>query len=104
MSNISVSLRAHYEERLERAMTQQALLDTAYDALLANEIESYTLDTGETRQTVKQKDASKLLELIQNLETYIIWLNQKINGNGLINVNLRRRSGTHRGFRYGYSR
>ena len=92
MANISTSMRAFWVDRLEAALLQLAAAD---EALLAglNELESYTLDTGIARQTTRYKDITKLNKTLMNWETRVVWINQKINGGGVVNLNLRRRSG-----------
>ena len=77
----------------------QAQLTKSSTALLdaLNEFESYTLDTGEARQTTRYKEIDKLERAVAILETRLVWINQKINGGGLVNMVLRRRGGSSRG-------
>lgn len=78
----------------------QAQLTKSSTALLdaLNEFESYTLDTGEARQTTRYKEIDKLERAVSILETRLVWINQKINGGGLVNMVLRRRGGSRGGF------
>ena len=88
--NISSTMRAFWAARLEAAQAQLLKAEAAYSAGLL-EIERYTLDTGEARQTVEHRDIAKLERAVTRLEARVVWLNQKINGGGLVNLNLRRR-------------
>jgi hypothetical protein len=85
-------MRDFWVTRLTAAQNQLTQADDAlFNAL--NELESYTLDTGVGRQTTRYKKIEKLEAALRNIETRVIWINQKINGGGVVNLNLRRRSG-----------
>ena len=89
MANISISMRTYWVGRLEAALAQLGKADQAYEDAL-NEIDSYTLDTGEARQSVAFKKLDQLEKTIQRLEARVSNINQKINGGGLIRLTLRR--------------
>ena len=53
-------------------------------------IESYTLDTGEARQTVKYKSLTELLTARELTQSQANRLRNILRGTGLMNLNLRR--------------
>lgn len=53
-------------------------------------IESYTLDTGEARQTVKYKSLVELLKARELTQSQVNRLRNILRGTGLMNLNLRR--------------
>lgn len=61
------------------AAYEQAALDLASGA-----IESYTLDTGQSRQTVKKFDLMALNDLIDGLYNQCAVLETRLNGNGTL--------------------
>lgn len=78
-----------------RLVRKQALLTAAYDqmdALLANDIDSYSLDTGEGKQAAKKKSTQSLLEAIDILERQIQQLVNRLRGLGVVKMNVRRRT------------
>lgn len=67
---------------------QITLLNTAYKASLSNSgTESYTLDTGQGKQSLKRRDPDKIFSSITKLKIRRKRLVQELNGS--INVNLR---------------
>ena len=96
MSNISTSMRAYWVTQFDAVQAQLTQANTALLNAL-NEFESYTLDTGEARQTTRYKPIDELQRAVNILETRLVWINQKINGGGLVNMVLRRRGGSRRG-------
>lgn len=64
--------------KLQIAAYEQAAIDLASGA-----IESYTLDTGQTRQTVKKFDLVKLQDVIDGLYNRCATLQARLNGSGV---------------------
>ena len=89
-------MRACWVSRLAALQLQLVAADTAMIAALI-ELEGYTFDSGEARQTVRYRKIEALERASAAIETRITWVNQKINGGGLVNLNLRRRGYGHRG-------
>lgn len=56
------------------------------------EVEEYRLNTGEGMQQTKYRDLEKLQKQITKAEYMIDWIINKLNGWGLMNMNLRRKS------------
>ena len=72
---------------LTESITKTKLVITAYeDAILAlagaGAIESYTLDTGQSRQTVTRADVSSINRIINSLMNRCATLQARLNGSG----------------------
>lgn len=66
---------------------------TAINTAITNgslHIESYTLDTGEARQTIKYKSLNELMSARDLIQSQINRLNGILRGTGLMNYNVRR--------------
>lgn len=71
-----------------RIIATQAMI-VAYEdaaAALASGVQSYTLDTGQTRQTVTKLDARGLQATIDQLYNRCATLEARLNGSGVINA------------------
>jgi chromosome segregation ATPase len=79
--------------QLARLVTQIESANTALDALAAQEIESYSLDTNEAKQSAKRWDAEKFDTLIDRLERRAEHIRQRLAGMGVMNLNVRRTEG-----------
>jgi len=67
---------------------QITLLNAAYKASLSNSAtESYSLDTGQGKQSLKRRDPSSIFKQLNNLKIRRKRLVQELNGS--INVNIR---------------
>lgn len=86
-----MSNRKTLENRLARKKTQLEIAYTAYDALLADNNESYRLDTGDGSQATKKRDIEKLSAEIDKLESEIDSITRKLKGYGLTTFTLNRR-------------
>ena len=65
---------------LDRIARLEATLDKyedAFDALAEGSIQSYTLDTGQSRNTVTQQNLTELRKAIDSLENRIVVLKQR---------------------------
>lgn len=69
-------------------------LNTALtDATTRSEIESYSTDSGQGRQSVKRRDPEKIISQIRSLEIRRNHLIQRLNGTGVVNFRFGRRDG-----------
>jgi uncharacterized coiled-coil DUF342 family protein len=91
MSCLSSSRRATLIARIEKKEAQLASLETAYDALI-HEIDEYKFNSGEGNQQVKYKSLKQISDEITRLEAEIDSLWRKLNGRGIVNMNLRRKN------------
>lgn len=82
--------------QISKKQAELAILEANLDAINAAitngilHIESYTLDTGEARQTVKYKSLSELLKSRDLIQSQVNRLRNILRGTGLMNLNLRR--------------
>ena len=85
---INSAERAQIIEEITLLDTQILALNTAYTAsLTGSATESYSLDTGQGRQSLKRRDPKTLANAIRDLKIQRKRLIQELNGS--INVNLR---------------
>ena len=89
---MSSTIRTILETRLTRYET---MLEAAYDAMDAAadgmHIDKYELDTGEGRQAVWAASPKKIEEHIMWLEAQIRHINQRLNGQGVVNLTMKRK-------------
>lgn len=79
-------------DRIVKKEEQLISLNTQYDEALENvSIESYTLDTGNGKQSTKRRNPEEIQKLISTTEKEIDSLYRKIRGTGLVNLNQSRR-------------
>jgi len=71
-----------WQSRLEKKKTLLVTAEDALQALLQEQIESYTLDTGQSRQTALMLKIDKVKEVIDGLENDVATLNARISGCG----------------------
>jgi chromosome segregation ATPase len=93
MATMSTAEATRLRARLARLEAQIENANTALDALTTQEIESYSLDTNEAKQSAKRWDAMKLDELIARLEIRAEHIRQRLTGLGVVNLNVRRKEG-----------
>lgn len=68
-----------------RINATQALIAAYEEAVLAlttTDIQNYSIDTGQTRQSVTKKDVSRLNEEIDGLYNRLVMLENRLNGGG----------------------
>ena len=70
-------------ERIEATKAQIIAYDNAITALAANPVQSYTLDTGQSRQTVTRFDLASLQRQLASLENKLATLCARLNGSGV---------------------
>ena len=61
------------------------------EAIELSTVESYTLDTGQGRQTTKHRNFMEIQKQISYLESRRAWLFNRLKGVGLLNINVSRR-------------
>jgi coenzyme F420-reducing hydrogenase delta subunit len=76
------------QARITILEAQQVAVDAAIVA--GNEIGEYRFDSGEGSQRVRYKSLKELLETNYNLDRLIEHLYRKLQGTGIVNLNLRR--------------
>jgi hypothetical protein len=90
-----VCLSGHrYTRLLAQIAALEAALDAAYEtqlAVMSSQEESYTFDSKEAMQRLKNVDMDKLNLSILDMETNLEHLYQKANCKGVIRLNLRRK-------------
>lgn len=91
MAYLPPDIRARIEAQITSKTEQLAAVNTAYLNSLTNaEIQTYTLDTGEGKQSTTRRKPEELQRAIRILETDLERLYRRLNGGGLVNMNLRR--------------
>jgi len=91
MTCLSTDRNTQLQERLTKKLAQLDALYLAYEeALTVSRVESYTLDTGEARQTSKYRNPSELQKQIEYLENDIDALQRKLAGGGVVSIRFRR--------------
>jgi hypothetical protein len=92
MACLSPTQRAYLQADLVRINSQ---LEKAYEsfdrALEAMDVEEYRFNSGEGSQQTKQYDIKKINVLIESLESRRDKIVRKLEGRGLVNMNLRRK-------------
>ena len=79
--------RALTQQRLDAAIAQLALYDAAEAALLSGGIESYILDTGQTRTNVTKLNLNWIRQNITFLENKCAVYQTRLDGSGVVTVN-----------------
>jgi hypothetical protein len=74
---------AWLQSRLEAVQAQIEAAETAMLALSAGTLASYTIDTGQTTQTVTKRNLASLQMFIDSLYARLDYLDNRINGEGL---------------------
>ena len=89
--SICKNRRAALEARLAKKIEQLEAANTAYDELIAINVEDYKLDTNEGSQRARRRKIEDLTNLIETLEKQIEALGNRLCGLGIVNLNLRRK-------------
>lgn len=77
--------RAFWQARLARKKQQLAAYDDAITAI-AGGAQSYSLDTGQTRQVVTKANLTEMRNVVAQLESDISTLQMRLNGCGRFQV------------------
>lgn len=93
MGCVSSTYRTKLTERLAKKEEQLEAVQTAIDDLIPNNIEEYSLNTGDMMQRVRRRKLDELKKLAEALEAQIDSLTRRLACGGLVNFNLRRKRG-----------
>ncbi len=74
---------ADIQARIDKIKAQIDAIDEAIIAILVNKVESYTLDTGQSRQTVTRQNVTDLIESQNVLMNTCVTLEARLNGSGV---------------------
>lgn len=91
MPCLSSTRRSELLAILARREASLAIAEQTYDELLAQSIESYRFDSTEGSQQTKRRKLSELKDQIDSIQSEIDSINRKLRGQGITNMNLRRR-------------
>lgn len=69
------------QKRIDRCKELIVAYEDAIEAVLGG-AQSYTLDTGQTRQTVTKADVASLQNKLSSMENRLVMLNQQLCGGG----------------------
>lgn len=69
-----------WQDRIEATKLQIAAYEDAVLALASTDVQSYSLDTGQTNQTVTKKDVTKLNNVINSLYNKLTTLEARVYG------------------------
>jgi len=72
------------QERITATQTQIIAYETAVDTLVSGGVQSYVLDTGQSRQSVTKLDLKTLQDKIDSLYNRLATLEARLNGSGTI--------------------
>jgi len=75
-----VSTAAWWQERLTKAMTRVEELETAITSLLDGSIQSYQLDTGQTRTLVTKQQMSPMILALERAYNDVAVIDARLNG------------------------
>lgn len=78
--------RQFWLDRIEKTKQLIAAWEDAELALSAGGVQSYTLDTGQTRQTVTKADLGQIRDTIDSLLNRLVTLEARIGNGGVVNV------------------
>lgn len=78
--------RAFLEDRITATKAQIVAFEDAVLALASGTVQSYTLDTGQSRQTVTKLDLESLQKSIDSLYNRCVILETRLNGGGSVTV------------------
>jgi hypothetical protein len=93
MANLPSSTRTRIQASITAKESQLALARTAYETALASgDTESYLFDSREGKQSTTLRSPSVLAKQVSQLEAEIERLYRRIEGGGIVNMNLRRKS------------
>lgn len=74
------------QDRIDATKALIVAYEDAVSSLVSGEISEYTLDTGQSRQTVKKHDIDKLNLAIDGLYNRCATLESRLNGGGVVHM------------------
>lgn len=95
MPCLNTSKRAAILARITKLKTQLVIANDTLDSGLSTDIREYRFDSGEGSQRVEYKTFKEMTAIVDWLESRIDYLTRKLNGTGLLNMNLRRKQYSH---------
>jgi hypothetical protein len=93
MSTLSANTIARLQRELAMYEAQIDKINALILSIADKELESYSLDTNEARQSAKRWDISKLQEMVCRLDIHAESTRQRLEGLGVMNMNVRRKEG-----------
>jgi len=78
--------RAFIQGRIDATKTQIVAYETAAEALASGSVQTYTLDTGQTRQTVTRLNLTELQNTIDRLYNRCATLQARLTGGNTVQV------------------
>lgn len=91
MSCLTTSRRAEILARISKLEAQLVIANDTLDSGLSTDIREYRFDSGEGSQRVEYKTFDEMTKIVDWLESRIDYLRRKLNGTGLLSMNLRRK-------------
>jgi ElaB/YqjD/DUF883 family membrane-anchored ribosome-binding protein len=92
MSCLSSTRKAEIEARITKLQARLTLAENALDDVLNSEgIKSGKFDSGEAMSWWSQQSPEELQKIISNIEANLDYYRNKLNGTGIVRLNLRRR-------------
>jgi len=91
MSCINSTTRTRLLARLTKREASLVLAEASYDELLANNVESYRFDSTEGEQQTKRRKLQDIKDQVDSLQAEIDNIRRRLDGKGIVNMNLRRR-------------
>jgi molecular chaperone GrpE (heat shock protein) len=77
--------------RLAKREASLVIAEASYDELLASNVEMYRFDSTEGEQTTKRRKLQDIKDQADSLQAEIDNIRRRLNGTGIVNMNLRRR-------------
>jgi hypothetical protein len=93
MSCLSETRRARLQTKLTKYEAWLDAIDNAQENGVFH-IELYNIDTGEGRQQIKYRSMSQMLDEREKIQAVVDRLYNILEGTGLVNMNLRRKTGS----------
>jgi len=90
MPCLTSTRRAALIIRLAKREASLVIAEATYDELLANPVESYRFDSTEGEQQTKRRKVADAKQQVDELESEIDSIRRRLNGTGVVNMNLRR--------------
>ena len=92
MSCLSSRIRARIQASIVKLEAQLVLANAAYDLALGSaDVQAYEFDSKEGRQETTLRSPSVIAKEIDRIEAKLDRLYRRLEGGGIVNMNLRRR-------------
>ena len=75
---------AYLEERIARTKATIEIYEDAVDALASGRVQSYTIDTGQNRQTATRFEIGSLQRYVEQLYVRLATLEARLNGGNVL--------------------